>query len=69
MHLKRKQKVKYRINKSEWEHLMVVHAAEEFPDLFGQPIAPTRKRWRRLCRLARMSGYFQKGNNHFDVKS
>ncbi|WP_156520073.1 hypothetical protein [Loigolactobacillus backii] len=37
--------------KSDWEHLLIVHGAEYFPDLFTKPIAPARKRWRRLKRL------------------
>ena len=37
--------------KADWEVLMVLEGACWFPNVWGKPIAPTRKRWRRLRKL------------------
>lgn len=37
--------------KDDWENLMVTDGAIYFSTLFCKPVAPTRKRWRRLKRL------------------
>lgn len=37
--------------KQRWAAVMVVDGAYYFPDVFGKPVAPTMKRWRRLRRL------------------
>lgn len=38
-------------SKREWEMLIVVQSGKLFPDLWCKPIAPARKRWRRIRRL------------------